>query len=163
MVALGCRALRRIGLGRIAASRAASRAERFCADFRNASACRGLCAEFAVRSPFGDVEIDFERAALGQDEVDPKRQREFERLAHETTAWPEEQILRELLRDGRSAAHLGEVALREGVAQLAKVNSVVTAEAGVLAATTASGSAGAMRPSGTATRSTRAPVIPDMS
>jgi len=40
----------------------------------------GLCAELAGRAELGDVEIDFQNALLRQHEVDPERERKFERL-----------------------------------------------------------------------------------
>ena len=66
----------------------------------------GLDAEFAVRAPFGDVEVDFQHAPLRQHQVDPERQRKFQRLADEAAARPQEQVLGGLLGDGRAAAHL---------------------------------------------------------
>src|SRR5580698_6409331 len=57
--------------------------------FAESVARGGLGAEFAVRPPLDDVEVDFQHAALRQHQVEPDRQREFQRLADDAAALPE--------------------------------------------------------------------------
>src|SRR5262249_9775409 len=52
-------------------------------------AAAGLGAELPVRPPLRDVEIDFEHTPLGQHEIDPQRERQLQRLAHETAPRPQ--------------------------------------------------------------------------
>ncbi len=92
-----------------------------------------LRAELPVRAPFGDVEIDLQDAPLRQHQVDPHRQRKFQRLAHVAAALPEEEVLGDLLRDGRAAAHLGDVVgFVERLAHPPPIDPVMGAEAAVL-------------------------------
>ena len=80
-----------------------------------------------------DVEVNFHDAPLRQYEIDPEREREFQRLAHVASALPEKQILCQLLRDGRTATHFIEViSLCDRLADLRQVNSVVAAKTPVL-------------------------------
>src|SRR5712691_2972009 len=92
-------------------------------------AAPGLGAELAGGTPFGNVEIDFEHAPFGQDEVDPQRQRKLQRLAHEAASRPQEQVLGALLGDGRDATRLADVVdIVEPLADLLPVDAAVTAE-----------------------------------
>ena len=92
-----------------------------------------LGAELAARTPFGDVEIDFQDPPFRQHEVDPQRERKFQRLADEAAPRPEKQVLRHLLGDGRDALRLAEVV--GGVdpfAQFAEIDAAMAAEAAIL-------------------------------
>src|SRR6185436_15477051 len=55
-------------------------------------------------SELGDVEIELEDPLLRQAELEQHGEIRLERFAHEAAALPQEQILRDLLRDRRSAA-----------------------------------------------------------
>ena len=120
----------------------------------------GLGAELPVRAPFGDIEVNLHDAPLGQDEVDPERQRQLERLAQIAAPAPEEQVLGDLLGDGRAAARFADVVgLLDRVADLLPVDAPMGAEARILRGEiTVAGRTGAIRSSGTFERTTRAPV-----
>src|SRR4029077_6805162 len=95
----------------------------------------GLDAELAIRPPLGDVEVDFQHAAFRQHQVEPHRQRDFQHLADDAAALPEEQILDGLLGDGRSAAlPAGVVILFQSLAHGAEIDAAVVAKAAVLGA-----------------------------
>src|SRR5262249_56165749 len=51
-------------------------------------AAAGLCAELPVRTPFSDVEVDFEHTPFGQYEIDPYPQPYLQCLAQETAPSP---------------------------------------------------------------------------
>src|SRR5580704_568089 len=103
--------------------------------FAESVARAGLGAELAVRPPLGDIEVDFQHAALRQDHVEPDRQRDFQRFADDAAALPEEQILGNLLGNGRSAAlPAGVVILLERLAHGAEIDAAVVAEGAVLGA-----------------------------
>ena len=96
-------------------------------------AAAGLDAEFAVRAPFGDIEVDFQNPPLRQHQVDPERQRKLQRLAQPAAARPQEQVLRHLLGDGGTAAHVLEVVgIGHGIADFREVDAVMAAKAAVL-------------------------------
>src|SRR6266480_28890 len=114
----GCLALRRLAR--------AQRVRRFVEGI----AAAGLDAELAVRPPFGDVEINFEHAPLGQHQIDPERERKLQPLAHEAAPRPQKQVLRGLLRDGGDAARLADVVdIVDPLLELAPVYPVMAAEA----------------------------------
>src|SRR5204862_2735043 len=52
----------------------------------------GLRAELAGGAELGDVQIDFQDALLRQHQIDPERERKFQRLADHAAALPQEQI-----------------------------------------------------------------------
>src|SRR5580658_11382723 len=58
--------------------------------FAESVAGAGLGTELAIRSPLGDVEVDFQYAAPRQHQVEPDRQRDFEHLSDDAAALPEE-------------------------------------------------------------------------
>ena len=64
--------------------------------------------EFAVRTQFGNVEIDLKDPAFREHQVEPQRQGQFQRLANVAAALPEEQVLDRLLGDGGAAADVVE-------------------------------------------------------
>src|SRR3954453_156221 len=94
-----------------------------------------LGAELAGRTPLGNIEINFHQPALAEHKIEPERERKLQCLADDRAARPEKQILRSLLRDGRAAAHLGEIVGIGGIgksgAQLAEIDAVVDAKARV--------------------------------
>ncbi|GAO04511.1 hypothetical protein PSR1_03405 [Anaeromyxobacter sp. PSR-1] len=87
------------------------------------------------RAPLGHVQVDLEEPRLGHGRLERHRERRLAHLARQRLLAGEVQVLRELLRDGRSAAHqpaaLGGGG--EGVAQLLELEAGVAVEAGVLA------------------------------
>src|SRR5208282_6664602 len=80
--------------------------------FAEGPARAGLGAKLAVGTPFGDVEINFQDAPLRQYQVEPKRERKFERLADKAASRPEEQIFGGLLGDSGGTAGLDDVVVR---------------------------------------------------
>ena len=93
----------------------------------------GLGAELAVRAPLGDVEIDFHNPPLRQHQIDPQREREFERFAHEAAPGPQEQIFGGLLGEGRGAARFADLlGLLQRLAHGAEVDAAIAAKAAVL-------------------------------
>src|SRR5262245_27470764 len=57
-------------------------------------------AEFTVGAPLCDIQVNFQNPPLRQNQVDPERQRKFQRLADVAAPLPKEQILCHLLSDG---------------------------------------------------------------
>ena len=84
-------------------------------------------------SELGDVEVNFQDPRLGQDQIDPERQWEFQRLADEVPPRPEEQVLGHLLGNGGGATERGAVLLRvvDRLPQRAPVDTVMLAEMGI--------------------------------
>ena len=66
-----------------------------------------LGAELPARAPFGHIEVKLKNAPLGQDQVDPKRERQLQRLAQIAAPTSQEQVLGQLLGNGRAAAGFG--------------------------------------------------------
>src|SRR6185312_4974514 len=92
-----------------------------------------LGAEFAIRPPFGDVEINLEDTPLAEHQVDPHGQGELQHLADVATAGPQEEILRDLLGDGGPAPHvLKIVRTGNGVADFSEIYPIMAAKAAVL-------------------------------
>src|SRR5262249_59847919 len=87
----------------------------------------------AFRPPFRDVEIVSGPPPLRQDQIEPQRQWELERLADDTAAFPQKQILGGLLRDRRSAARFTKfVRLLHRLADGAEVHAAIAAESAIL-------------------------------
>src|SRR6202011_4984603 len=84
------------------------------------------------RTPFRDVEIDLENAAFGPDELDPVGERDLQELAQVASRRPEKEVLHNLHGDGAAAARNALARALDGISELAPVDAVVPAEAGVL-------------------------------
>ena len=97
----GLRSYRR-GFGVIAASLAACSASSWAADRAEIVARSGFAAEHAV-APLDDVQIDLENATFVQDRFEQHRDQRFLALAPVAALARQEQVLRELLRNRRSA------------------------------------------------------------
>src|SRR5450759_4379555 len=66
-------------------------------------------AEWGPSGEFGDVEVNFQDPPLRQHQVDPQCQGQLQRLAQPAAARPQEQVLRHLLGEGGTAAHILEI------------------------------------------------------
>ena len=101
---LGRSGWRRLGLGSAAASSAACRRVRLAGDLCEVDVGGGGDA-VEVGAHLGDVEIDLEDPPLRPQQLDRRREIGLDPLADQAASGPQEQVLRHLLRDGRSAAH----------------------------------------------------------
>ena len=100
---LGWRGSRSFGLGSAAARSAASRGFSSLAALPKSIREARLGAEHAV-SPFGDVEVDLENAALRPEAVERHCHRNFQPFANEGTGVPQEEVLHRLHGEGRGAS-----------------------------------------------------------
>jgi hypothetical protein len=101
--------------------------------FPERPACGCFHAEFAIRAPFCNVEIDFEEPSLAKNAVEPERKGRFEELAQEAASPPQEQVLRRLLRQRGSAADLAQrIGILDRLANFGEIDAWVAAEAGIL-------------------------------
>ena len=104
------------------------------------AACRGSVVGAARRlgavdagAPFDQVEIKLENALLAEDHLSHRHQGELRTLAQERSAGSEEEILDELLREGRtSAAAAAFHVLLRGEVDLVPVEAVMLVEASIL-------------------------------
>lgn len=92
----------------------------------------GFRAELPIRPPFGDIEIDFHDPPLGQNQVHPEAEREFQRLADVAAARPEKQVFYGLLGNARPATQILEVfGLGDDVPQALPVDPVMRAKTAI--------------------------------
>ena len=96
-------------------------------------ALRGRLDAVDAVAPFGDVEIDLDRARLRPDLAEHQRHADLDPLANGRAAWPQEQVLGGLHGDGRRAAARAVLAgAVDDFVQRVPVDPVVLAEAVVL-------------------------------
>ncbi len=85
--------------------------------------------------PLRDVEIDFNHAALGPDQVHPEGKRHFKGFADDGATVPKKQVFRDLHGNGRGAANGALLLIKcvfHNTLQFNPVHTMVAAEAGIL-------------------------------